>query len=217
MSWSEQAWMEAAPIYNKILDMPYIRALMAGTLEPEKFKFYIAQDARYLEHYARVLAIVGARLDRKDHVLQFIKFAEGAIVVESALHTGYFEALGIDEHPPMAPACHHYTHYLLSTAATAPVEVTLGAVLPCFWVYLAAGKHILKHQSKHNNAYQTWIDTYAGNEFSVLVNKAITICDEVAGLCTAQQRERMTDAFLTGCRLEYMFWDSAWRLEQWPV
>jgi thiaminase (transcriptional activator TenA) len=175
MSWSEHAWKEATPIYNMILEMPYIQTLMEGTLEPEKFRFYIAQDARYLEQYARVLAIIGARMDRKDDVLQFIKFAEGAVVVESALHAGYFERLGIGEHPPMAPTCHHYTHYLLSIAATAPVEVALGAVLPCFWIYLAAGKHIFKHQNKNNNPYQTWIDTYAGDEFYILVKKAITI------------------------------------------
>jgi thiaminase/transcriptional activator TenA len=217
MSWSEHAWKAATPIYASILEMPYIRALMQGTLAPEKFRFYIAQDARYLEQYARVLAIIGARIHRKDHVLQFIKFAEGAIVVESALHAGYFDKLGIVQHPPMAPACHHYTGYLLATAATAPVEVALAAVLPCFWIYKAAGDHILLHQNKIDNPYQTWIDTYAGEEFGILVAKAIAICDEVAAQCTARQQEHMTEAFLTASRLEYMFWDSAWRLEQWPV
>jgi thiaminase/transcriptional activator TenA len=217
MSWSEQAWRAAAPIYTRILEMPYIRALMQGTLEPEKFKFYIAQDARYLEQYARVLAIIGARIPRKDHVLQFIRFAEGAIVVESALHAGYFDKLGIVQHPPMAPTCHHYSSYLLGTAAMAPVEVALAAVLPCFWIYKAAGDHILVHQNKVNNPYQTWIDTYAGEAFGLLVAKAIAICDEVAAGCTAQQQEYMTEAFLTGSRLEYMFWDSAWRLEEWPA
>jgi len=215
MSWSENAWQQAAPVYNQILEMPYIRALMAGTLDPEKFKFYIAQDARYLEQYARALAIIGARLQRKDHALQFIRFAEGAIVVESALHAGYFDKLSIAEHPPMAPACHHYTSYLLATAATAPVEVALAAALPCFWIYKAAGDHILLHQHKDNNPYQTWIDTYAGPEFGILVSKAIAICDEVAGPCTPQQQALMTEAFLTSCRLEWMFWDSAWRLERW--
>lgn len=215
MSWSDHAWKEAAPIYKDILKMPYIQALMQGTLDPERFKFYIAQDARYLEQYARVLAIIGARIQRKDHVLQFIRFAEGAIVVESALHAGYFDRLGIIEHPPMAPACHHYTSYLLATAATAPVEVALAAVLPCFWIYKAAGDHILLYQNKVNNPYQTWIDTYAGEDFGILVKKAITICDEIAGNCTPQQQVQMTDAFLMGCRLEYMFWDSAWKLEQW--
>ena len=216
MSWTEHAWQEAAPIYNKILEMPYIQALMQGTLEPEKFKFYIAQDARYLEQYARALAVIGARLQRKDHALQFMRFAEGAIVVESALHAGYFDKLGIDEHPPMAPACHHYTSYLLATAATAPVEVALAAILPCFWIYKAAGDHILLHQNKSNNPYQTWIDTYAGEEFGMLVRKAMTICDEVASQCTEVQQASMTEAFLTASRLEWIFWDSAWRLESWP-
>jgi thiaminase/transcriptional activator TenA len=115
----------------------------------------------------------------------------------------------------MAPACHHYTSYLLATAATAPVEVALAAILPCFWIYKATGDHILLHQNKNHNPYQTWIDTYAGEEFGMLVRKAMTICDEVASQCTGVQQMSMIEAFLTASRLEWMFWDSAWRLEQW--
>jgi len=215
MSWTKHAWQEASSIYRQILEMPYIHALMQGSLEPEKFKFYIAQDARYLEQYARALAIIGARLSHKGHVLQFIRFAEGAIVVESALHAGYFDKLDIAAHPSMSPVCHHYTSYLLATAATAPVEVALAAILPCFWIYKEAGDYILLHQNKHNNPYQTWIDTYAGEEFGILVDKAIAICDEVASQCTPQQQNSMTEAFVKSTKLEWMFWDSAWRLEQW--
>jgi len=94
--------------------------------------------------------------------------------------------------------------------------VALAAILPCFWIYKAAGDHILLHQNKSNNPYQTWIDTYAGEEFGMLVRKAMTICDEVASQCTEVQQASMTEAFLTASRLEWIFWDSAWRLESWP-
>ena len=96
------------------------------------------------------------------------------------------------------------------------VEVAMAAVLPCFWVYKKVGDHIYSNQNKGKNPYQKWIDTYAGSEFGEIVDTAIKACDEVAKQCTADQRETMRDAFLTGCRLEWMFWDSAWRLEKWP-
>ncbi|MFT6341770.1 MAG: thiaminase/transcriptional activator TenA, partial [Glaciecola sp.] len=47
--------------------------------------------------------------------------------------------------------------------------------------------------------------------------KAIDICDEVAAECTQQQRLAMTQTFNASAKLEWMFWDSAWKLEQWPV
>jgi thiaminase/transcriptional activator TenA len=217
MTWSENARKKAELIYAEIIRMPFIVALMEGSLDPEKFKFYIAQDSHYLGHFGRTLSLIAARAHRKEHVLEFIRFAEGSVVVESALHANYFTQLGIAAKPPLSPACHHYNSFLMSTAALAQVETAMAAVLPCFWIYKEVGDHILLHQNKNGNPYQDWINTYAGEEFGVLVKKAIQICDEAAASCTPEQQELMTEAFITACRLEWLFWDSAWRLEKWPV
>lgn len=217
MTWSNEAWKEAEPIYQQITQMPFITELMEGTLDHKKFKHYITQDSNYLEHFGRALSLIAARVHNKEHALQFIRFAEGAIVVESALHAGYFNQLGIEDKPSLSPACHHYTNYLISTAATMQVEIAMAAVLPCFWIYKKAGDHILTHQNKNKNPYQEWINTYAGEEFGALVKKAIQVCDEAANSCPADQRKAMTHAFITSSRLEWMFWDSAWRLEKWPT
>lgn len=217
MKWSEIAWQSAEQVFQEIIRMPFIEELIAGSLDREKFKFYIAQDSKYLEHFGRALALIGARANHIDHVLDFIRFAEGAIVVENALHAGYFKTFGIDTNIPQSPACHHYTSYLLKQAALAQVEVAMASVLPCFWIYKKVGDYIYQHQNRQNNPYQTWIDTYAGDEFGLLVAKAINICDEAANACTLLQQKQMTEAFMYSCRLEWMFWDSAWRLEKWPL
>ncbi len=215
MSWSEMAWGQSLPIYQSILTMPFIQEQLAGTLAIEKFKFYIAQDSNYLESFGRTLALIGARAHDTAHVLRFIRFAEGAIVVEKALHASYFVDLGIKGKAPLSPACHHYTNFLLKEAALSQVEVAMAAVLPCFWIYKKVGDYIYQQQSKEKNPYQTWIDTYAGEEFGLRVQEAIAICDAVAATCTPIQQEKMTKAFVTGCKLEWRFWDSAWRLEKW--
>jgi thiaminase/transcriptional activator TenA len=216
MKWSKAAWQEALPVYEKIIHMPFITELINGVLDTQKFQFYIAQDSCYLEHFGRTLSLIAARAHRIEHVLDFIRFAEGAIVVENALHAGYFAKLGIDEGTPISPSCHHYTSYLLKEASLSAVEVAMAAVLPCFWIYKTVGDFIYKNQNTLNNPYQKWIDTYAGEEFGLLVEKAINICDEVAATCTPVQQRLMTDIFIMSCKLEYMFWDSAWRLETWP-
>jgi len=215
MNWSESAWQQGEPVYQKILQMPFIRELIAGTLDLEKFKFYIAQDSNYLEQFGRTLALIGARANAAEHVLRFIRFAEGAIVVEKALHASYFTEFGIEGKVPVSPACHHYTNFLLKEAALSQVEVAMAAVLPCFWIYQKVGDYIYAQPSRAKNPYQTWIDTYAGEEFGLRVQEAINICDAVATTCTAAQQQMMTAAFVTACKLEWLFWDSAWRLEKW--
>lgn len=217
MSWSKTAWNASHKVYEQIITMPFNRELAEGTLDQEKFKFYIAQDSLYLAEFGRALALIAGRSHNTQYMLDFARFAEGAIVVEHALHASYFKQFGVAEGIPASPSCQLYTQYLLTKAALDQVEVAMAAVLPCFWIYKEVGDHIYRNQIKRDNPYQAWIDTYAGEEFGGIVDRAIAICDEVAKHCTASQQQAMTDAFVMASRLEWMFWDSAWRKESWPV
>ena len=45
----------------------------------------------------------------------------------------------------------------------------------------------------------------------------IAATDEAAAGASASLRERMHAAFMRATQLEWIFWDSAYRLETWPV
>ncbi|MBB4118152.1 thiaminase/transcriptional activator TenA [Mesonia hippocampi] len=214
MNWTNKAWLAITPIYTRIQEMPFIKELKEGTLALEKFQFYMDQDAHYLEHFARALAIIGARTKNVDNCLAFIRFAEGAVVVERALHDSYFKEFNLKERGKLAPTTHHYIHFLESTASLAQVEVAMAAVLPCFWIYKEIGDFIYKNTAE-NNPYKNWIDTYAGEEFGKSVTSALAICNAAAENCTPEQQEAMTEAFIAASNLEFMFWDSAYKLHQW--
>lgn len=215
MSWSTEAWAAAAPIYQAILQLPFVQELRAGTLDRNRFQFYLAQDSHYLAHFGRALALLGARAPALADALAFVRFAEGAVVVENALHQSYFQTYGVTDTGQPEPACHHYLHFLRSTAALEAVETGMAAVLPCFWIYQEVGTHIYRTQEHPSNPYQQWIDTYAGEEFGRLVRQAIDICDRAAAQATPAQRAAMTTAFVTASRLEWQFWDAAYRGWTW--
>jgi thiaminase/transcriptional activator TenA len=217
MNWNENAWQRALPIIEGIKALPFITELINGTLDKEKFKFYIGQDSIYLDHFGRALALIAGRAGQLNHVLDFIRFAEGAIVVENALHADYFRAFEITTQPEISPGCHHYTNFLLKEAALSQVEVAMAAVLPCFWIYKYIGDFIFSQQTMSDNPYQTWIATYAGEDFGVVVEKAITICEQAANTCTEAQKEKMTEAFICACEMEWIFWDDAYRRKRWPI
>jgi len=215
VNWATKTWKAAEPVYGSIIAMPFIKELLDGSLALEKFQFYIAQDSGYLHHFSKALALIGARAQNLQDALAFIRFAEGAIVVENNLHESYFIEYSITEQSILEPACHHYIHYLKSTAALEQVEIAMAAVLPCFWIYKEVGSYIYQHQQQKDNPYQKWIDTYAGDAYGKLVEHAISICDQAAAQCTAAQQQAMTEAFLTGSRLEWLFWDGAYRQYKW--
>jgi thiaminase (transcriptional activator TenA) len=217
---SSDAWGCNQPLYQKILDMPFNRELAAGTLAEDRFQHYMIQDAHYLEGFARALSLASAKGHTADHVVHFAGAAQTAIIVERSLHADYFKRFGISTADFAAaepsPVCDHYVSYLLRVAALLPLEVTLAALLPCFWIYREVGRHILKCATTPN-PYQTWIDTYAGLEFEQAVDAVIAVTDEVAREASPRTLAQMHRAFARASQFEWMFWDSAYRLQSWPV
>jgi thiaminase/transcriptional activator TenA len=89
-------------------------------------------------------------------------------------------------------------------------------LLPCFWIYKKVGDYISENQVVPN-PYQNWINAYSGEDFAKSVNKMIDLCDQIAEAASEQTRRQMIEAYQTASRLEYIFWDSAYRLEEWGV
>jgi thiaminase (transcriptional activator TenA) len=217
---SREAWDRNAATYEIIRTMPFNAELAAGTLSETRFKHYITQDAHYLIGFGRALTLAAAKAPHPDRIVQFAKSAEGAIVVERALHGSFFRQYGITPdafgQTPLSPACHHYVSYLVATAYGEPYEVLLGALLPCFWIYAEVGRDI-HARAAPVNPYRAWIDTYAGEDFHAAVRAMIAATDEAADGASPSLRERMQAAYTRATQLEWIFWDSAYRLEAWPV
>jgi thiaminase/transcriptional activator TenA len=214
-TWSRTVWQSIEPIFAQIISHPFLTELMAGTLELEKFRFYIGQDALYLDDFGKVLAGIAVKNPHREQVEDFLTFAADTIKVERELHRSFLGGKAAQAEP--SPACLLYTSFMHRQLALAPVEVAAATVLPCFWVYKQVGDFILAGDKVKDNPYQAWIDTYGGEEYAGAVAKAIEAVDKLAAETTAEIRGCMSDAFVLCTRLEWMFWDSAWRLETWPI
>ena len=216
MKWSQKTRQLAEPIYQKTIHHPFIRELMSGTLKQPTFLFYLQQDALYLAEYGRILSGIASKLPQQHQIDVFLGFAKDTLIVEQQLHHSYLQFIeDCDEIKP-SPTCLLYTSYLAKQFSRYSPAIAVAAVLPCFWIYKDVGDYILQQQKQHDNPYQDWINTYSSDAFAEAVSKAIAIADELANESTEQQ-SLMTDAFLTATKLEYLFWDSAYRLEQWPI
>ncbi|KQO55828.1 thiaminase II [Methylobacterium sp. Leaf87] len=217
---STEAWAANATAYETIRTMPFNAELAAGTLSRARFTHYIVQDAHYLMGFGRALALAAAKAPHPDRIVQFARAAETAIVVERALHGGFFRDYGIQPETfaatPLSPPCDHYVSYLLATAYAEPYEVVLGALLPCFWIYAEVGKDIFSRAGA-DNPYRAWIDTYAGEEFGEAVAAMIAATDEAAVDASPKILARMHHAYAQATRLEWLFWDGAYREAVWPV
>lgn len=220
MSFCADARVATALIWDAIHALPFNRQLAAGTLPREAFRHYMIQDAIYLIAYARALAAAAVKAPSTVEIEFFVDSAKGALVVERQLHADYLGKFDIDmatvEAAGASPSCFAYTSFLISTAQTGSYEELVAAILPCFWVYWDVGKALYR-TSVPGNFYQAWIDTYAGDEFGALVERCKTITDAAAARSGADVISAMHAAFERSCRYEWAFWDSAYRLERWPI
>lgn len=218
MRFTDQLWQSSLPVYEEILRHPFIRELSDGTLAREKFLFYLKQDALYLRDFSRALALTGARLPDTDAAQAFMASAHGVFAVERDLHESYFREYGEELKAERAPACFAYTQFLLATATTDTHRVAAAALLPCFWIYREVGNEIVARARGGiaENPYARWIELYSGEGFDERVTRAINIIEALGQEAQEPERRAMQKAFDTAARLEWMFWDSAYRMEQWP-
>lgn len=218
MSFSQSLWNANQALFQSTLELPFNQELASGTLSRERFRHYMIQDAHYLVAYGRALAVTAAKSDNAEGVVQFANAANEAVVVERALHGGFMRDFGITPEQfvatPLTPACHHYTSYLLATAWSATYPVAVAALLPCFWIYAEVGRDIHARSAK-DNPYQAWVDTYASEEFHAAVRGVCATVDRLAEEATEATRAAMHAAYKDAARLEWMFWDSAYRLGDW--
>jgi thiaminase/transcriptional activator TenA len=218
MRFSEEAWQSNSVLRAAIRHLPFNTELAAGTLAPERFRFYIMQDALYLAQYSRVLSLAAAKAPDTGTSQTFGHSALGAITVEQRLHEHYLREFGVEPAAiataePM-PDCLAYTSFLLATAYQQPWEVLVAALLPCFWIYWDVASTIIRGAAP-NNRYQAWIDTYADQAFGEAVQRVIGIADHAAE-ATPASREAMLAAFGRSARYEWLFWDGAYQQRGWP-
>lgn len=220
MTFSKDAWAKNAARYETIRTMPFNEELARGSLSRERFQHYMIQDAHYLIAFGRALAVAAAKADDADGLVQFSHAAEVAVIVERSLHSDFMQLFGVSPEAfaatPLSPACAHYSSYLIAMAWSASYPVALAALLPCFWIYAEIGKDI-HARAASPNPYQAWIDTYAGEEFHAAVRGVIETVDKVAAQVSPGVLAEMHKAFTRATQLEWIFWDSAYRLEQWPL
>jgi len=220
MSFSQSLWQANTALYQKTLQLPFNQELASGQLSRARFVHYMIQDAHYLLAYGRALAVTAAKADNADGVVQFARAAQDAVQVERSLHDGFMRDYAITPAQwaatPLSQACSHYTSYLLATAWGQPYAVALAALLPCFWIYAEVGRSIHAHAAA-GNPYQSWIDTYAGEAFHAAVRAVCSTVDRVAAQESSATHAAMHAAYTQAARLEWIFWDSAYRLQTWPV
>ena len=215
MRFSDQLRQAAADVWEAQHQHPFVCGIGDGTLDPQRFAFYLRQDYLFLIEYARLLALACARAPRLDLMERFAELAQTTLQTEMDLHRAYAAEWGISraalEQERPHTVTRGYTDFLLRTAALGDFGELVAALLPCMWGYSELGQRLAQGQPPTEGRCVRWIEMYSGEEFANLARWCREVCDEAAAGAAAEGRKRMQDAFLTSSRYELDFWEQAWR------
>ncbi|MCG0238741.1 MAG: TenA family protein [Bacillota bacterium] len=201
---ARELWAASARWAEACLQHPFVRGIASGDLPRERFAFYVGQDAYYLTAFARAYALAVAKAPDRDGMLGFHGLLDGALG-ELKLHKGYAARWGIRLDPEPAPATQAYTDFLLRVAWSEPVGRIAAAMTPCMRLYAYLGQALRPHLNPAS-PYREWVETYASDEFEALARRLEDLVDRYD-----DGAPETAAYYQTAMRLEYEFFDQAWR------
>lgn len=216
----------AVDAWQASFEHPFVEALIDGSLESERFKFYQMQDARYLEALADAFVLIGTRCPDPADKLWFAEAAERALRTERSLHLHYGEQLGYNRDDianlSLTPNNRAYQNHMLERVRHGSRLAALAAVTPCPWLYRELGEHVLEELGgtvPEDHPYSAWIQRYANPDpdETMDLDALFGRLDRWSNRHDESHREQAVKAFVTSTRYEYLFWEQAWTGQEWPV
>jgi thiaminase/transcriptional activator TenA len=199
---------------------PFVRGIGDGSLDADRFGFWLRQDYLFLIDYSRLFATAVLRAPDLDAMTRFAALLHETLTREMDLHRSRVAGFGITEadleQEAKAPTTQGYTDFMLRTATTGDYAELLGALLPCMWGYSDIGIRLAARGLPEDERYRAWIASYADPEFAELAIWCRELTDEACAGLPEAALARAESAFLTSSRYELAFWEMAWSGESWP-
>ena len=178
MSLAQRLWDINGDLAARIRIHDFVEGLGNGSLPVESFKRYVAQDAYFLEAFARAYAFCLANGSSRDDLYDFSELISG-VVEELKLHKSYTERLQIDLSgvTPVA-ATKFYVEFLLNTARRGRLGETIAAMTPCMRLYAWLGQSLAR--TNVAPAYADWVKTYSDPGFEALAVRLESLLEKHA-------------------------------------
>ena len=208
----------AAPVWEACLRHPFVTGIGDGTLDMEKFRYFMLQDYLYLFDYARVFALGVVKARDPELMRVFAANVDAILGGEMKIHRAYMKRLDITEEQVFSikPALANlsYTNYMLSVAQTGgPMEI-VASILACSWSYAEIGQALAAIPGAAEHPfYGEWIRVYASEEYAATNQALIELMDSLAADAGEEQLAYLTDVFVNCSRYELGFWDMAWDVQ----
>ena len=212
---SERFYNKAMPIWKTYFAHPLVAGIGDGTLDPDKFRYYMVQDHKYLMQYAKVFALGVIKATDEADMRMYADLIAATLDTENAVHQAYLAELGVTrdmiDTTPMALNNKSYTDYMIAEAEKGGLPEIAVAVLACSWSYKVIGDYLETLPGYHDHPfYARWIDMYTSEGYRSANDAMIELVDRYCTGLSEQHLEKLDQILIDCSYYEYQFWDIAW-------
>ena len=208
----------AESLWDACVDHPFVKGIADGTLDREKFRYYMIQDYLYLIEYAKVFALGVAKAKDLETMRIFAGYVKQILDGEMDIHRGYMARLGISlseaENTESALDNLSYTAYMLQAGYEGGAADIAVAILSCALSYEHIARRMLEQNpdaDKHP-FYGEWVQGYANDGYRAANEELIALTERLTADCTEAQLQHLEEIFRICSEYEMRFWDMAWEM-----
>ncbi len=200
---ARELWQRNRDLANDCLKHPFVQGIASGQLARASFQVYVAQDACFLEAFARAYALALAKSPDREAMGVFKDLLVGAFE-ELGLHRSYAERWDISLEPEPLASTRAYTDLLLRVASLEPVGHIAAAMTPCMRLYAWLGQQLAATVAPES-PYREWVETYSSPDLEALASRLESLLDSYGG-----DPVRLAELYRQAMELELAFFQAAW-------
>lgn len=220
MSLSDDLKAGTGGIWEKVVAHPFVAELGENTLSPNIFQVYFDQDYLFLKDWSILLSLATAKapdFNAARHLVEFLHLGLGG---EEGLFQDAFRQRGMSPQDVANLECRPttlaYSGFLRNIAYTGPFIDVVATLLAVEWPYLDWAQRLDRAGKRPaNHYYQTWIDLHTSPGMSGFVSWMRETVDQAA--VSQTHLARLQQIFIDVLRYEFLFWEMAYKGEEWPV
>lgn len=216
------------PIIRKtvgvIENTPHMQDILHGSMLPEKFRFQIKQNYKYLLEYTKCFAAGLSKCQGFDEMYDWYKILSNTMEGTVILNRDYWaKQVGLSteemDKTIMAECKRSYTSHELARAMEGDLASALMAVFPCNILYMHIGNDLLPLCSLNKeNMFRKWIEFYTLPEYVKKCENEIRMINKYSSNKSNEELKKLLEIFAVGCNYEILQWQNMYyNMETWPL
>ncbi|SCU96424.1 LAFA_0G06260g1_1 [Lachancea sp. 'fantastica'] len=209
------------PHWESYVNHEFVKRVANGTLEREKFKFFLEQDYAYLDNYAQVHCLAASKaptaedFDKSVDIVSKIKTEMNKHREKMMAHFDIDDMKHFDQ-IQMGSALRNYARFFDDVSKHGSWAHLCAALSPCLMGYGHALRNVKDEVTvDKNDIYYAWCQDYLAPWYVEGMEEGLILLDRICQM--TDDWDILCEIYAAVCKLETEFWDAALNFKDTPA